>query len=84
MRIASAKKRAARAPSSMSGLIHEACTRLQQLDLPVEQIGYGLGFRDPGYFSRFFQKHQGIPPGAYRRRARPEQAKRGPFYAAWP
>ena len=28
-------------------LIHEACTRLQQLDLPVEQIGYGLGFRDP-------------------------------------
>ena len=65
-------------------LIHEACTRLQQLDLPVEQIGYGLGFRDSGYFSRFFQKHQGIPPGAYRRRARAEQAKRGPFYAAWP
>lgn len=65
-------------------LIHEACTRLHQLDLPVEQIGYGLGFRDPGYFSRFFRKHQGISPGAYRRRARVEQAKRGPFYAAWP
>lgn len=65
-------------------LIHEACTRLHQLDLPVEQIGYGLGFRDPGYFSRFFRKHQGISPGAYRRRARVEQAQRGPFYAAWP
>lgn len=65
-------------------LIHEACTRLHQLDLPVEQIGYGLGFRDPGYFSRFFRKHQGISPGAYRRRARVEQAKQGPFYAAWP
>lgn len=65
-------------------LIHEACTRLHQLDLPVEQIGYGLGFRDPGYFSRFFRKHQGISPGAYRRRARLEHAKQGPFYAAWP
>ena len=38
----------------------------------------------PGYFNRFFRKHQGISPGAYRRRARLEQAKRGPFYAAWP
>jgi AraC-like DNA-binding protein len=65
-------------------LIHEACTRLQQLDLPVEQIGYALGFRDPGYFNRFFRKHRGNSPGAYRRRARLEQAKRGPFYAAWP
>ncbi len=80
------KREKARSPRAIvhERLIHEACTRLQQLDLPVEQIGYGLGFRDSGYFSRFFQKHQGIPPGAYRRRARTEQAKRGPFYAAWP
>lgn len=80
------KREKARSPRAIvhERLIHEACTRLQQLDLPVEQIGYGLGFRDSGYFSRFFQKHQGIPPGAYRRRARAEQAKRGPFYAAWP
>jgi AraC-like DNA-binding protein len=80
------KREKARSPRAIvhERLIHEACTRLQQLDLPVEQIGYGLGFRDSGYFSRFFQKHQGVPPGAYRRRARAEQAKRGPFYAAWP
>jgi AraC family transcriptional activator of pobA len=65
-------------------LIQEACTRLQQLDLPVEQIGYGLGFRDPGYFSRFFRKHQGASPGAYRRRARLDQMRRGASYAAWP
>ncbi|WP_305710611.1 helix-turn-helix domain-containing protein [Bradyrhizobium sp.] len=80
------KREKARSPRAIvhERLIHEACTRLQQLDLPVEQIGYGLGFRDSGYFSRFFQKHQGMPPGAYRRRARAEQAKRGPFYAAWP
>jgi AraC family transcriptional activator of pobA len=80
------KREKSRSPRALihERLIHEARTRLHQLDLPVEQIGYGLGFRDPGYFSRFFQKHQGIPPGAYRRRARAEQAKRGPFYAAWP
>jgi AraC family transcriptional regulator, transcriptional activator of pobA len=65
-------------------LIHEACTRLQQLDLPVEQIGYGLGFRDPAYFSRFFRKYQGASPGIYRRRARLDQARRNPSYAAWP
>ena len=80
------KREKARSPRAIihERLIYEACTRLHQLDLPVEQIGYGLGFRDPGYFSRFFRKHQGISPGAYRRRARIEQTKRGPFYAAWP
>jgi AraC-like DNA-binding protein len=65
-------------------LIHEACTRLRQLDLPVEQIGYGLGFRDPGYFSRFFRKYQNASPGAYRRRARLDASQHGPSYAAWP
>jgi AraC-like DNA-binding protein len=64
-------------------LILEACTRLRQLDLPVEQIGYGLGFRDPGYFSRFFRKYQGTSPGAYRRSVRLDQ-QRGASYAAWP
>lgn len=65
-------------------LIHEACMRLRQLDLPVEQIGYGLGFRDPGYFNRFFRKYQNASPGAYRRRARLDPSQHGPSYAAWP
>jgi AraC family transcriptional activator of pobA len=65
-------------------LIDEACTRLAQLDLPVEQIGYGLGFRDPAYFNRFFRKYREISPGTYRRRARLDQARRSPSYAAWP
>ncbi len=80
------KREKARSPRAIvhERLVHEACTRLQQLDLPVEQIGYGLGFRDPGYFNRFFRKHRGDSPGAYRRRARLEQARSGPFYAAWP
>ena len=65
-------------------LVREACARLQQLDLPVEQIGYGLGFRDPGYFNRFFRKYLGVSPGAYRRNMRLEQARLDPAYAAWP
>jgi AraC family transcriptional activator of pobA len=65
-------------------LIQEACMRLRQLDLPVEQIGYGLGFRDSGYFNRFFRKHLEVSPGAYRRRVRLEQMRHAGSYAAWP
>jgi AraC family transcriptional activator of pobA len=65
-------------------LVREACTRLQQLDLPVEQIGYGLGFRDPAYFNRFFRKYRGASPGNYRRQIRLEHSRSGPSYAAWP
>jgi AraC family transcriptional activator of pobA len=65
-------------------VVREACTRLQQLDLPVEQIGYGLGFRDPAYFNRFFRKYRGASPGDYRRQIRLEHARSGPSYAAWP
>lgn len=65
-------------------LVQEACTRLEQLDLPVEQIGYGLGFRDPAYFNRFFRKYRGASPGNYRRQIRLEHARSGPSYAAWP
>jgi AraC-like DNA-binding protein len=65
-------------------LILEACTRLRQLDLPVEQIAYGLGFHDPGYFNRFFRKYQSESPGTYRRRVRLSPGRQGPSYAAWP
>lgn len=32
----------------------------------VEEISYDLGFKDPGYFSRFFKRSTGIPPGKFR------------------
>ena len=32
----------------------------------VEEISYDLGFKDPGYFSRFFKRATGIPPGKFR------------------
>jgi AraC family transcriptional activator of pobA len=32
----------------------------------LDQIAYHLGFKDPGYFSRFFKKHEGVAPSKYR------------------
>lgn len=65
-------------------LIEEASARLQHLDWPIEQIGFSLGFKDAGYFNRFFKKHVGLPPGAYRgqRKARTNRTEHS--YAAWP
>ena len=34
---------------------------------PVSAIAYALGFGDPAYFSRWFARVEGVPPGAYRR-----------------
>jgi AraC-like DNA-binding protein len=80
------KREKGRSPLAMihGRLVQEACTRLLQLDLPVEQIGYGLGFRDPAYFSRFFRKYNGVSPGVYRRRERLKERVREPSFAAWP
>jgi AraC family transcriptional activator of pobA len=44
----------------------EAKRRLLYTREPVEHIAYSLGFNDPAYFSRFFSKWEGIPPGQYR------------------
>ena len=48
-------------------LLAEARARLEQTDLSVEQVGYGIGFRDPGYSNRFFRRLSGQSHGAYRR-----------------
>lgn len=34
---------------------------------PVSAIAYALGFGDPAYFSRWFARIEGVPPGEYRR-----------------
>ncbi|MBB3593981.1 AraC family transcriptional activator of pobA [Rhizobium sp. BK529] len=65
--------------------IAEAKLRLGQSEQSVEQIGFGLGFRDPAYFSRFFKSRVGEPPGAYRRRIAAQSEKGiAPSFAAWP
>lgn len=37
---------------------------------PIQAIAYSLGFADPAYFNRFFRRHAGITPGAFRERER--------------
>ena len=65
-------------------ILREACMRLEQSPLGVAQIAYGLGFRDPAYFSRFFKRYIGEAPGAYRRRSRAEKRVPDNSFAAWP
>lgn len=65
-------------------VLREACMRLEQSPLGVAQIAYGLGFRDPAYFSRFFKRYMGEAPGAYRRLRRAAERARDDTFAAWP
>ena len=47
-------------------LIQEAQRELVYTALPIKQLASELGFEDDAYFSRFFRKHMGMTPKAYR------------------
>jgi AraC family transcriptional activator of pobA len=47
----------------------EARRRLAYVAGSVAAIGQELGFQDPAYFCRFFRRHNGVSPTAFRRRA---------------
>jgi AraC family transcriptional activator of pobA len=47
-------------------LIQEAQRELVYTSLPIKQLAGELGFEDDAYFSRFFRKHTGVNPKAYR------------------
>ena len=46
----------------------EARRTLIYTNLSVAEVGYAVGFSDPAYFSRFFQRRVGVAPGVYRKR----------------
>jgi AraC family transcriptional activator of pobA len=62
----------------------EARLRLRQTASPVEQVAYSLGFRDPGYFNRFFRRLTGMSPGAYRKAVRIAPPREQTSFEAWP
>jgi AraC-like DNA-binding protein len=46
--------------------IAEASTLLLRTSLTAQEIGYRLGFAEPGHFSRYFKQHTGLSPLRYR------------------
>lgn len=47
-------------------LITEAKRQLIYTQLSAKEISYKLGFKDPGYFSRFFSRKVGFTPGKFK------------------
>lgn len=56
----------------------EARRLLLYSNLSVAEIGYSVGFEDPGYFSRFFTRHIGQSPRDYRNHRRAADPSRMP------
>ncbi len=54
----------------------EAKRQLLYTDRPVRTIAYELGFEDAAYFTRFFSRHAGLSPRAFRARG-PDHALDG-------
>lgn len=48
--------------------INRAKWLIQSTSLPLNKIAQSVGYSDPVYFTRLFRKHNGIPPGQYRKR----------------
>ncbi|MFG1372735.1 helix-turn-helix domain-containing protein [Xanthobacter oligotrophicus] len=53
----------------------EARRHLAYTSMTVAEIAFGLGFEDPAYFTRFFTRHLGVSPRAYR--ADPSRTRSG-------
>lgn len=49
-------------------LMAEACRLIAFTRMPVAEIGFRLGFKDPSYFSRRFRRSVGEAPASYRQR----------------
>lgn len=47
-------------------LLTESKILLQTTVRSVKEISYDLGFNDPAFFGRFFKKHTGLTPAAFR------------------
>jgi len=50
-------------------LAREATRQLVHVAAPVSKLAFELGFEDPAYFCRFFKRHTGLSPRAYRAQA---------------
>lgn len=84
--LSSVKRATGRTPTEIlhDRLVHEAALLIDGSALQVAEIAEMLGFKDAGYFNRFFKRMTGVPPGRRRLQARRRQAEGGKSFAAWP
>lgn len=47
-------------------LVLEVKRRLIYTRATLDEIAADMGFKDPGYFSRYFKRAVGVPPGRFR------------------
>lgn len=47
-------------------ILIEAKRQLAFTEDPINQIAYSLSFSDPSHFARFFRRHTGVTPYAFR------------------
>jgi len=50
--------------------VDRAKALLEESDMPVEQVGWRVGYEDTAHFRRLFKKLTGLRPGEYRRKFR--------------
>jgi AraC family transcriptional activator of pobA len=67
-------------------IVQEGVARLEASGATLKQIAFALGFKDTAYFNRFFRKHTGKPPGAWRRSHPSSRGASSPpqTFADWP
>ena len=57
--------------------VARATTLLEDDDLPVSEVGYAVGFKDPSHFAKAFRKVAGQSPTEYRASVRAAARRRG-------
>ncbi|WP_157384595.1 helix-turn-helix domain-containing protein [Nitratireductor soli] len=65
-------------------LVSEAEILLGGTNLQAAEVAEMLGFKDAGYFNRFFKREMGVSPGRLRREAMLRKARTQETFAAWP
>lgn len=65
-------------------LMDDAEALLEHSNLQVAEIAETLGFKDAGYFNRFFARRKGLSPGRFRKQAIASKGALDGSYSAWP
>lgn len=50
-------------------VVQEAKSQLSKSAASIKEIAFNLGFNEANYFSKYFKKHTGLSPGAFRKAA---------------